>query len=102
MNYRPKYNHSYRIFTLQNVVYDVSSQNTLYGKGGAFNRLAGKDASRALARNQMDETDSRISGLSLAELESLREWAHHFEEKYPRVGILLEDESALPDRVPSE
>jgi membrane-associated progesterone receptor component len=65
-----------------------------YGKGCSYNRFAGKDASRALAKMSFDSADTEnpsISDLSEKERKVLDDWVKTFEERkgYPCVGRLL-------------
>jgi len=75
-------------------VYDVSFGGvTFYGKGCSYNRFAGKDASRALAKMSFDPKDTEntdLSDLSDKERSVLSDWIKTFEERknYPVVGVL--------------
>uniref|UniRef100_A0A7S0CLZ8 Cytochrome b5 heme-binding domain-containing protein n=1 Tax=Proboscia inermis TaxID=420281 RepID=A0A7S0CLZ8_9STRA len=73
-------------------VFDVSFGGVeFYGKGGAYERFAGKDASRALAKMSFDPADTAntdTSDLSEKELKVLNDWVKTFDERkgYPVVG----------------
>lgn len=75
-------------------VFDMSFGGvTFYGSGGPYQKFAGKDASRALAKMSLDEadlTDSSVSDLTEKQLATLNDWIKTFEEKksYPIVGRL--------------
>ncbi|KAL9181617.1 hypothetical protein ACHAXT_010422 [Thalassiosira profunda] len=75
-------------------VFDVSFGGVpMYGKGGPYNRFAGKDASRALALMSFDPKDAEnpdISDLEEKKVKVLKDWVATFEEKkgYPVVGRL--------------
>jgi len=75
-------------------VFDVSFGGIgFYGAGGGYNRFAGKDASRALAKMSFEPADTEnpdISNLTEKEREVLNDWVKTFEEKklYPIVGRL--------------
>jgi len=76
------------------VIFDVTRAKHLYGKDGSYGLFAGKDASRGLATFSLDETAIRpefddLSDLSTHEIESMREWAEQYKEKYDVVGRLL-------------
>lgn len=79
---------------LKNKVYDVSFGGvSMYGEGGPYNKFAGKDVSRALAKMSFDLEDlenTDISDLSEKQLKVLDDWCKTFEEKkqYPCVGRL--------------
>jgi len=76
-------------------IYDASFGGvTFYGPGCAYNRFAGKDASRALAKMSFEPQDTEnpdVSDLSEKELKVLSDWIKTFEERkgYPIVGKLL-------------
>ena len=76
-------------------VFDVSFGGVeMYGKGGPYQRFAGKDASRALALMSFDPNDIQntdISDLDEKKVKVLLDWVKTFEEKkgYPVVGKLL-------------
>ena len=73
-------------------VFDVSFGGVpMYGKGGPYQRFAGKDASRALALMSFDTKDAEnpdISDLEEKQVKVLKDWVKTFEEKkgYPVVG----------------
>lgn len=75
-------------------VFDVSFGGVpMYGKGGPYNRFAGKDASRALALMSFDPKDvenTDISDLEEKQLKVLHDWVDNFKNKkgYPVVGKL--------------
>jgi len=73
-------------------VYDVSFGGVgFYGAGGGYNRFAGKDASRALAKMSFEPEDienSNVDDLEEKNKKILADWIKTFEEKkkYPVVG----------------
>ena len=73
-------------------VYDMSFGGVgFYGKSGGYNRFAGKDVSRALAKMSFEPED--IENPSMDDLEEkqkkiLADWIKKFEQKYPVVGKL--------------
>jgi len=75
-------------------VFDVSFGGVkMYGKGCSYNKFAGKDVSRALAKMSFDPADlenTDISDLDDKQLKVLDDWCKNFEEKkfYPCVGRL--------------
>lgn len=75
-------------------VYDVSFGGvTFYGKNCSYNRFAGADASRALAKMSFDPQDVEdpdCSNLTEKEQQTLNDWIKTFHERkgYPIVGIL--------------
>ncbi len=77
-------------------VYNVAIARHLYGPGGEYSIMAGRDATRYLARNSIEaESPERASSaLTLAERASLAAWKAVFERKYDVVGVLVSDEAA--------
>jgi membrane-associated progesterone receptor component len=81
--------------SLLSEVFDVSeSSDYLFGPGGKYHALAGKDASRALATNTL--SDASINNLDLSDLtdqqlQVLNDWVTRFrdENKFPIVGRLV-------------
>jgi membrane-associated progesterone receptor component len=75
-------------------VFDVSFGGLLfYGPGGGYNRFAGKDASRALAKMSFEPEDTEntsVGDLTDKQRQVLTDWIKTFEEKkgYPIVGSL--------------
>jgi len=70
------------------MVFDVSSARGFYGPGAAYGVFAGKDASRGLAKMEIEYNTADISDLSLSQKQTLREWSDKFQTKYPIVGTL--------------
>ncbi|WVQ72283.1 hypothetical protein IAR50_001833 [Cryptococcus sp. DSM 104548] len=74
------------------VVFDVSSNRRIYGKGGSYNMMAGRDASRAFVTGCFEtHLTHDIRGLSEDELKSVTHWKKFFEnnEKYTKIGTVL-------------
>ena len=75
-------------------VFDMSFGGvTFYGPGGPYNRFAGRDASRALAKMSLDAADldnPRIDDLEEKQIKILDDWVQKFEHSkgYPIVGKL--------------
>ncbi|WRT63249.1 uncharacterized protein IL334_000152 [Kwoniella shivajii] len=89
---------------IDGTVYDVSSNRRIYGKGGSYNMMAGRDASRAFTTGCFETHlthDTR--GLSEAEIASLEHWKSFFanHEKYPKIGYVknppLTDSDPIPE-----
>ncbi|KAJ3396240.1 hypothetical protein HDU92_003698 [Lobulomyces angularis] len=82
-------------------VFDVTSGKSFYGPGGMYGNFAGRDASRGLAKNSFDkemikslsEPIDNLNDLEKDEIESLKEWAAFFEQKYIHIGFLFEDKN---------
>jgi len=81
-------------------VFDVSPGKGFYGPGGPYNVFAGRDASRGLAKGDLDESlltrvDERIDrleDLTEGEKEALQGWIEQFEGKYLEVGELVNED----------
>ena len=88
------------LIAVDGAVFDVSSSAGFYGPGGTYHALAGCDATRALAhddlalaqRGSAASVDS--AALDGAAQTRLDEWLVRFESKYARVGFLRGHEPA--------
>ena len=75
-------------------VFDVSfGGGSFYGEGGPYNKFAGKDATRALAKMSLDDEDLQtadVSDLTEKQIKTLNDWIKTFGERkqYPVVGRL--------------
>ncbi|GMK53537.1 hypothetical protein CspeluHIS016_0101230 [Cutaneotrichosporon spelunceum] len=70
-------------------VYDVSSNRRIYGRGGSYNMMAGRDASRAFVTGCFEtHLTHDLRGLSQDELKALQGWKDFFENhaRYWPVG----------------
>ena len=70
---------------------DPPISSDLYGKGSAYNCMAGREASRAMAKLSFQEADlssTRLDDLGAFERGTLDEWVEKFEhyKNYPIVG----------------
>ncbi|XP_075214542.1 membrane-associated progesterone receptor component 1-like [Lycorma delicatula] len=73
-------------------VFDVTRGKRFYGPGGPYSAYGGRDASRGLATFSVTggkEGYDDLSDLNSMEMESVKEWAIQFTEKYDYVGRLL-------------
>ncbi|KAM3715886.1 Membrane-associated progesterone receptor component [Dirofilaria immitis] len=73
-------------------VFDVTKGSLFYGPDGAYNKLAGHDATRALAKMDLTlvkNTPDDLSDISDVDLNTAKEWMESFIYKYPVVGKLL-------------
>merc|ERR1711991_497325 len=81
---------------VRGTIYDVTSRRDMYGiKGQGYNCLAGRDASRALAKHSLDEKtckNPRIDDLSPGELDALDAWEASYSQKYQVVGYVVQSE----------
>ena len=80
------------------LVFNVWRGRHFYAPGGAYHSMAGRDASRQLAKNRLDgDADYAAddeSPLNLAERASLAAWVYSFKGKYDIVGALAPAEGA--------
>ncbi|KAL5212682.1 hypothetical protein ABZP36_023529 [Zizania latifolia] len=78
------------LMAIKGQIYDVTQSRMFYGQGGPYEKFAGRDASRALAKMSFDPEDltGDISGLAPLEVESLNEWEYKFMSKYVKVGTI--------------
>ncbi|GMI71522.1 ARABIDOPSIS THALIANA MEMBRANE-ASSOCIATED PROGESTERONE BINDING PROTEIN 3 [Hibiscus trionum] len=79
------------LIAIKGQIYDVSSSEMFYGRGGAYSMFTGRDASRALAMLSFKPEDltGNLDGLSAEELGVLEDWECKFIEKYPVVGRVV-------------
>ena len=71
-------------------VFDVTTGAGFYGPGGPYGVFAGKDASRGLARMEIEYHGADISDLTGSQQTTLQEWHDKFESKYPLVGRIVD------------
>lgn len=82
---------------INRTVYDVSRRADLYGEGGKYNFLSGKDCSRIFATSCLNQCSPDVSGLRPDELRRFSGWVEYFGYKYWKVGELLVDDEAFAD-----
>ena len=75
-------------------VYDVSSARNFYGPDGVYGCFAGRDCTRALAKQSTeieDLTNPNIDDLTYSEKDNLDDWIQKYKyyKQYPIVGKLL-------------
>ena len=73
---------------IEGKVYEVSKGRDYYGKDGGYKNLAGRDASRMLAKNILDPKKDNMAPLTDSEKQQLKQWKEFFDNKYPIVGKL--------------
>ena len=77
------------------IVFNVARARQLYGPGGEYSVMAGRDASRFLAANSVDEAEAgEDAPLSLAGRASLSAWVFSLKQKYDEVGRCARPRSA--------
>ncbi|XP_077013887.1 neudesin-like [Tamandua tetradactyla] len=95
---------------VKGVVFDVTSGKEFYGRGAPYNALAGKDATRGVAKMSLQPADLThdTTGLTAEQLQSLDDvFTKVYKAKYPIVGytarrILNEDGSPNLDFKPED
>mmetsp|Transcript_77781 Transcript_77781/g.217969 ORF Transcript_77781/g.217969 Transcript_77781/m.217969 type:complete len:170 (+) Transcript_77781:99-608(+) len=70
-------------------VFNVWRSRHLYGAGGSYAELAGRDATRMLAKGSLDESADDGAPLTQSEREAMEGWKAYFEFKYDDCGTLL-------------
>ena len=82
------------MFALRGKIYNVTKGWSFYGPGGGYHMLAGRDASRALAKMSLDVKDvddPNIADLSDEESQTLDDWIEKLSKKYTLVGKLVNE-----------
>ncbi|RXK36651.1 hypothetical protein M231_06038 [Tremella mesenterica] len=73
-------------------VYDVSKNRRVYGKGGSYNMMTGRDASRAFVTGCFEtHLTHDVRGLSPDEMKGLEHWRSFFanHKDYHKIGHIL-------------
>ena len=72
------------------LVFNAGKARKFYGPGREYHIMAGRDASRLLAKSLTEEEseEERARPLSLAEQAVLSAWVFSFKQKYDVVGVL--------------
>ncbi|KAL5508103.1 hypothetical protein ACEPAH_5721 [Sanghuangporus vaninii] len=77
---------------IDGLVYDVTEGRRMYGPGGSYHFMAGRDAARAFATGCFATHQTHdIRGLSDKELKGLEHWKNFFanHKKYTKIGRVL-------------
>ena len=71
-------------------VFNVYKGRNFYGVGGEYHIMAGRDATRFLAKNRLEEEsdEEKAVALNIAERANLEAWYWTIKNKYDRVGSL--------------
>mmetsp|Transcript_31493 Transcript_31493/g.65893 ORF Transcript_31493/g.65893 Transcript_31493/m.65893 type:complete len:163 (-) Transcript_31493:317-805(-) len=80
------------LIAIRGTIFDVSSRKDIYGIGGAYSWLAGREASRLLAKMAKDTgglEEDDLSDLTEKELKVLEEWDKFYRGKYDIVGSVI-------------
>jgi membrane-associated progesterone receptor component len=90
-------------------IFDVTSATKLYGPGGAYDYLAGRDATRSIVllyeirmpRSKVQDFDE-YDDFTQEQRDSLNEWVDYFYSKYPEVGVLVKIKSKNSKFLPAQ
>ncbi|EAU85748.1 progesterone binding protein [Coprinopsis cinerea okayama7 len=76
---------------IKGTVFDVSRRPEMYGPGGKYHPLAGRDASRALGKGSLEKEDlsDNLEGLDEKQREKVDWWFDFFEKRYNIVGSVV-------------
>lgn len=78
---------------IRGIVFDVTRERKKFGRGGQFNALAGRDASRAIAKMSFDPKDLThdLTGLTDSDLQRLDEvFDEDYQKQFPVQGFTTE------------
>ena len=76
------------LLAVDGTVFNVYKGRNFYGKGGEYSIMAGRDATRLLARTSLEEETEEEKPLTIAEKAALEGWYWTFKNKYDVVGQL--------------
>ncbi|KAL9180740.1 hypothetical protein ACHAXT_011193 [Thalassiosira profunda] len=78
------------LLAIKGDVFNVAKGRGFYGPGSEYHIMAGRDATRFLAKNRLEEErdEERGAALNIAERANLEAWYWQLKNKYPRVGRL--------------
>jgi membrane-associated progesterone receptor component len=78
------------LFAADGLVFNVWKGRHFYGPGGEYHIFAGRDATRLLAKTQLEEEEPEQLKvpLNIAEKAALAGWIYTFKNKYEIVGRL--------------
>ncbi|EJT48613.1 sterol metabolism-related protein [Trichosporon asahii var. asahii CBS 2479] len=91
------------LVSIDGEVYDVTKGGQrMYGKGAAYNMMAGRDASRAFITGCFDTHQTHdLRGIPASELKALDKWKDFMAQKYVHVGRALlpeiDPDSPIPE-----
>jgi len=90
------------LFAIAGIVFDVTGGKGFYGPDGMYWRVAGRDASRSVARQSfdpepltpIDQPLDKLENLTPRERENMRGWTEHFMNRYVICGRLVDNDAA--------
>eukprot|EP00245_Coleochaete_scutata_P011225 TRINITY_DN4128_c0_g1_i1.p1 TRINITY_DN4128_c0_g1~~TRINITY_DN4128_c0_g1_i1.p1 ORF type:complete len:278 (-),score=62.88 TRINITY_DN4128_c0_g1_i1:299-1132(-) len=71
------------------LVFDVTEGKKHYGKGGAYNHFAGRDATLAFVTNAEEDLTDDLSSLDTADYLALESWREFYPKTYKQVGKIV-------------
>jgi len=75
-------------------VYNVWRGSEWYGPEGPYHSIAGRDSTRFLAKQILEEEEDDGQPLDAMEIDTLNGWKEHFNFKYDKIGKLRDDGDA--------
>ncbi|KAI0277599.1 cytochrome b5 [Russula aff. rugulosa BPL654] len=89
------------LFAIAGIVFDVTGGKGFYGPDGMYWRVAGRDASRSVAKQSfgpepltpIDQPLDKLEDLSPRERENMRSWSEHFMNRYVICGRLVDNDA---------
>lgn len=86
------------LLAIRGRVLDVRTGADYYGVGGPYQKLAGRDASKAFAMMSLRAEDAHddLTGVPEEHLKILDDWYDKLTKKYPTVGRVAQDYSKRP------
>jgi membrane-associated progesterone receptor component len=90
------------LFAIAGIVFDVTGGKGFYGPDGMYWRVAGRDASRSVAKQSfdlepltpIDQPLDKLDDLTLRERENMKGWTEHFTNRYIICGRLVDNNAA--------
>ena len=89
---------------LQGLVFDVSSGENFYGVGAAYEVLASRESTRAVALMSLEPDDIKgeddMTGIGAAEREEMKDiFEGTYVTKYPLVGLITDSQAIPPGKM---
>jgi len=89
------------LFAIAGIVFDVTGAKGFYGPDGMYWRVAGRDASRSVAKQSfvpepltsIDQPLDKLEDLTPREIENMSRWTEHFANRYTICGRLVDNDT---------
>lgn len=90
-------------WSAETTVFDVSPGMDFYGPGGPYHVFAGKDATFGLSTSSMapETVTGDLTTLTASQKDTHLQWHAKYTTKYPKVGYLVPDGTAMEDNASS-